>query len=59
MRTLIHDMRNELAVAIAHLEAMHDGKFTPTPERLDVVLQALNRLDTLIDGLRDPTPPAA
>lgn len=57
MRTVIHDMRNELAVAIANLEAFVDGKLPPTPERLTVVLQALNRLDILIDGLGKPEQP--
>ena len=54
MRTLIHDMRNELSVAIANVEAFADGKLPPTPERLTAVLNALNRLNLLMDRLSKP-----
>lgn len=49
---IIHEMRNELAVAKANLEGLIDGKFSPTPERLAGIVQALNQLDHLIDDLR-------
>ncbi len=52
MRTMIHEIRNQLAVAVANVEAFVDGKLQPTPERLQGVLQVLNELDLLIDGLR-------
>jgi hypothetical protein len=65
MRKLVHDMRNQLAVAVAHLEAFIDGKLAPTPERLGTVLASLNELDALIGQLREqqsqsppPDPPA-
>ena len=32
---LIHEMRNQLAVAKANLEAFIDGKLAPTAERLE------------------------
>lgn len=53
MRTVVHEMRNQLAVAIANLEAFVDGKLAPTPNRLSAVLQALNELDVLINDLRE------
>lgn len=53
---LIHEMRNELAVAKANLEGLIDGKFAPTPERLLGILQALSQLDSLIDDLGDIGP---
>lgn len=53
MRTVVHEMRNQLAVAIANLEAFVDGKLRPTPERLVAVLQALNELDVLIGDLHE------
>jgi signal transduction histidine kinase len=52
MRSTIHEMRNQLAVAVANIEAFIDGKFKPTPDRLNCVLQALLEVDVLIDGLR-------
>ena len=51
MKTLIHDLRNDLAVAIANLEAFLDGKLAPTPERLQVVLESLNDVDRLVDQI--------
>lgn len=49
---LIHEMRNELAVALANLEGLVDGKLTPTRERLLGIIQALSQLDGLIDDVR-------
>ena len=51
MRTVIHEMRNHLAVAVANIEAFIDGKFEPTQARLTAVLQALNELDVLMNDL--------
>ncbi len=42
---LIHEMRNELAVARANLEGLVDGKLAPTRERLLGIIQALSQLD--------------
>jgi signal transduction histidine kinase len=50
---LIHEMRNELAVARANLEGLVDGKLAPTRERLLGIIQALSQLDGLIDDVRE------
>jgi hypothetical protein len=39
--SIIHDIRNQLAIAAANVEAFHDGILVPTPERLRAVLDAL------------------
>ena len=44
-------MRNQLAVAVANIEAFIDGKIEPTPARLHAVLQALSELDVLMNDL--------
>ena len=49
---LIHEMRNQLAVAKANLEAFIDGKLPPTAERLESILQTLGHLEELIKDLR-------
>jgi signal transduction histidine kinase len=49
---LVHDVRNQLAVARANLEAFIDGKLAPTPERLESVVQALAHVDELVNDLR-------
>jgi hypothetical protein len=50
-RAIVHDMRNQLAIAIAHLESWRDGKLAPTAQRITVVLDALAQLDLLIEKL--------
>jgi hypothetical protein len=50
-RVTVHDMRNQLAIAVAHLESWRDGKLEPTAHRITSVLDALTRLDVLIDQL--------
>jgi signal transduction histidine kinase len=57
MRTVIHEMRNQLAVAVANIEAFIDGKLEPTPGRLRAVLQALGELEVLTNDLRAESPP--
>ncbi len=52
MRSTIHEMRNQLTVAVANIEAFLDGKLSPTPARLSAVLLALRELDVLFDRLR-------
>jgi len=52
-RELVHEMRNELAVARANLEGLVDGKLAPTKERLQGILQALAQLEALIQDIRD------
>jgi hypothetical protein len=51
MRTVIHEMRNHLAVATAQIEAMMEGKMIATPARLKTVLNALTELDVLMSDL--------
>jgi two-component system sensor histidine kinase BaeS len=41
VKGVVHEIRNQLAVAIANVEAFHDGVLAPTPARLAAVLQAL------------------
>jgi signal transduction histidine kinase len=48
---VVHEMRNQLAVAVANLEGWLDGKLEPTPERIASVLRALSALDALIEDL--------
>ena len=57
MRSAIHEIRNQLAVAVANVEAFIDGKFVPTQDRLHAVLAALLEVDVLIDDLV-PTHPS-
>jgi signal transduction histidine kinase len=52
MRATIHEMRNQLTVSVANIEAFIDGKLPPTNERLSAVLNALRRLDVLMNELR-------
>jgi len=49
---LIHEMRNQLSVAKANLEAFIDGKLPPTAQRLESVVQTLHHLEELIKDLR-------
>jgi signal transduction histidine kinase len=52
LHELIHEMRNELAVARANLEGLVDGKLVPTRERLLGILQALSQLEALVEDVR-------
>lgn len=52
MRTVIHEMRNHLAVAVANVEAFIDERLEPTRARLNAVLQALEEIDRLIEDLK-------
>lgn len=56
---LIHEMRNQLSVAQANLEAFIDGKLSPTAERLESVVQTLRHLEQLIKDLHTLHPGAA
>jgi hypothetical protein len=51
VRELIHDIRNQLAVAVATVEGFRDGMLEPTPKRLDDVLHALAEVETLLANL--------
>jgi PAS domain S-box-containing protein len=43
-----HDIRNQLAVAVANVEAFRDGVLQPTPALLTVILDALQQVETLL-----------
>jgi len=49
---IVHDIRNHLAIAIANIEAIADGKLEPTPKRFGSILEALRAIDGLLSGLR-------
>jgi signal transduction histidine kinase len=51
VRSVIHEIRNHLAVAIANVEAFRDGVLEPTPKRLGAVLQALGEVEVLLRRL--------
>lgn len=51
MRPIVHDIRNHLAIAVANIEAIADGKLEPTPKRLEAILEALRTIDALVSGL--------
>ena len=48
MDRTLHDMRNDLAVAIGTMYALIDGKLDPTPERFADVLESLQALDAAL-----------
>jgi hypothetical protein len=48
---LLHDIRNELAVAIASVQAFIDGKLEPTKENFDEVLESLENVNRLLADL--------
>jgi two-component system OmpR family sensor kinase/two-component system sensor histidine kinase BaeS len=49
---IAHELRNPLAVQRAHLEALQDGIYPPTPENLQPVLEQNRLLERLVDDLR-------
>jgi two-component system sensor histidine kinase BaeS len=48
---VVHDMRNQLTVARANVEAFIDGKVEPTAARFQAVLQSLTQLEGLLNDL--------
>ncbi|EIT84290.1 histidine kinase [Fictibacillus macauensis ZFHKF-1] len=50
-RNIAHELRTPLATIKSHLEAMEDGIFTPTPERLHSVSEEMDRLIALVQDL--------
>jgi hypothetical protein len=46
--SLVHEMRNQLAIAVANVEAFRDGVLEPSPARLTIVLDALQAIENLI-----------
>jgi two-component system sensor histidine kinase/response regulator len=59
MDRTLHDMRNDLAVAIGTMYALLDGKMEPTPERLTNVIESLEALDTALVVSRAGAPATA
>jgi len=57
-RTL-HDLRNDLAVAVAGMEALIDGKLAPTREHFTDVLASLEQIDAHLSALRSAARDAA
>lgn len=51
MNRTVHDLRNELAVATASVQAFVDGKLQPDRENLDVVLESLQSIDGFVTSL--------
>jgi two-component system sensor histidine kinase BaeS len=51
MKSVVHEIRNQLAVAIANVEAFRDGVLFPSPERLASVAQALADATALLADL--------
>jgi hypothetical protein len=49
--SLVHEIRNQLAVAVANVEAFRDGVLEPTPVRLTAVLDALQQIETLLSEI--------
>jgi PAS domain S-box-containing protein len=48
MDRTLHDMRNDLAVAIGTMHALIDGKLEPSPGRLGDILESLEALDAAL-----------
>jgi len=51
LRSVIHEIKNHLAIAVANVEAFRDGILEPTPARLTAVLQALAEAGVLLGDL--------
>jgi len=51
MKSVIHEIRNHLAIAIANVEAFRDGVLEASPMRLGAVLQALREVDVLLGSV--------
>lgn len=49
---IAHDLRTPLMVIGGYIESMRDGVLAPTPERLDVIYQEIERLENLVIDLR-------
>lgn len=48
MKTLIHEVRNQLAIAVANVDGFRDGILEPTPARLEAVLATLEEIEVLL-----------
>lgn len=52
MNSTIHDLRNQLAIAIANIEGILDGTLAPTEVRLQTVHHALLAIEELLGESR-------
>jgi PAS domain S-box-containing protein len=59
MDRTLHDIRNDLAVAIGTLHAFIDGKLPATPERCADILASLEDVDAALTARRLESPPAS
>jgi signal transduction histidine kinase len=57
MKSVVHEIRNHVAVAVANIEAFRDGVLQPSPGRLQAVLQALREVEVLLHDIPDGTTP--
>lgn len=57
-RAILHDLRNELAVATGSVHAFIDGKMQPTAAALARVLESLESIDNLLTEMRAALPGA-
>lgn len=53
MDKVLHDIRNELAVAIASVQAFIDGKLETNPANLQDVMDALEEVNRRLPELRE------
>lgn len=48
-----HELRTPLATLKSHLEAILDGIWEPSKEHLDILMEEIDRLSSLVDDLKD------
>lgn len=53
MDKILHDIRNELTVAIASIQAFIDGKLEPNAATFQEVLTALEEVNRMLPQLRE------
>ncbi|HAD07694.1 MAG TPA: hypothetical protein DCE76_11115 [Anaerolineaceae bacterium] len=49
---IAHDLRTPLTVIGGYIESMRDGVLKPTPQRLDLIYQEIERLQKMVNDLR-------
>jgi hypothetical protein len=52
MDRVLHDIRNDLAIAIASVQAFIDGKLEPSAENLQEVMDVLEEVNRRLPELR-------
>lgn len=53
MNAIVHELRNQLAIAVANVEAVIDGKLDASPRRMRSVSDALTGIDGLLVELAE------